>query len=80
MKYTERTSKLGTRRVYSFDNGYEASVVNWGYGSERGLWELAVMHSGNIIYDTPITDYVLGWLTLNEVEEICNQIAQLPPR
>ncbi len=43
-----------------FPNGYGASVVN-GEGT-YGL-EMAVLRNGGIVYDTPITGDVLGYLT-----------------
>ena len=33
-----------------------------------------------IIYDTPITDDVLGGLSIEECKDYCNQIKQLPMR
>lgn len=53
----------------------------WGYGSEKGLLELAVLDdSGHLCYDSPITDGVIGWLTLEEVESILERIKNLPPK
>jgi hypothetical protein len=44
----------GTQKIYRFDNGYGASVVqfSWGglggsYGAESGRWELAVLRFTN---------------------------------
>ena len=64
----------------TFDNGYGASVITGGYGDESAPYELAVLHRGRIVYDTPITDDVIGWLTAAEVEELLDRIAALPPR
>lgn len=67
---------------YQFDNGYGASVIDSGYGSSEGLLELAVTDAktGHIVYDTPITGDVLGWLTPEDVEALLAKIAALPPR
>lgn len=70
-------------KKFIFDNGYGASVVShpgsYGYGD--GLYELAVfdVKTGNLCFDTPITDDVIGWLTWEDVERICKDIEQLPP-
>jgi len=70
----------GIQKLYKFPNGMGASVVMHpgSYGFVRGLWELAVLdRGGNIAYDTPITDDVLGHLTENKVEETLQEIANL---
>jgi hypothetical protein len=66
----------------SFPNGYSASVVRGTgtYGADAGLYELAVLHGGEIVYDTPVCHDVLGYLTEGDVTERLNEIALLPPR
>ncbi len=75
----EKSIYGGQQRLYDFKNGYGASVVRhpYSYGNEKGLWELAVLKSGDICYDTPITDDVIGCLSDDDVEEILNQIERL---
>lgn len=70
------------QRVYRFDNGYGASVIDDGYGKEEGLFELAVFdnRTKQIVYDSGITDDVLGWLTQSDVDNLLAQIKALPPR
>lgn len=69
----------GTQWKFRFDNGYGASVINDGYGREKGLYELAVLGpDGHLTYETPITDDVLGYLTADEVAEALDKIAALP--
>lgn len=73
----------------NFPNGYGASILNGDcFNSERDIsYELAVMEvadpvEGTLygpIYDTPITDDVLGYLTPEQVEEVLAQIEALPP-
>ena len=80
-------------RIY-FENGYGASVVKHGgsYGSNKGLYELAVLknESGTLIkeagvfeeqwelcYDTPITDDVMGYLRPEDVTDVMEKIQQL---
>jgi hypothetical protein len=67
-------------RVY-FDNGYGVSVVRsqYSYGGKEGLYELAVVseETGEITYDTPITDDVIGYLTPEGVTTLMLEIQQL---
>lgn len=61
-----------------YSNGWGASIVKakYSYGGPEGLWELAVLDStGNINYDNPFTDDVLGHLNDTELEECLNNIA-----
>jgi hypothetical protein len=62
-----------------FDNGYEASVVRseYTYGGKTGLYELAVFKDGEICYDTPITDDVIGYLRPEDVTDVMAKIQQL---
>lgn len=89
MKMIERERWGGIQRIYRFDNGYGASVVRFPgkYGYEDGLWELAViwfeddsMSKFHLIYDTHITDDVLGRLTEEDVERVLREIEALEPR
>jgi hypothetical protein len=62
-----------------FDNGYEASVVksDYTYGGKNGLYELAVFKDGEICYDTPVTDDVIGYLRPEDVTDVMAKIQQL---
>ena len=62
-----------------FPNYYSASIINSGYGSELGLYELAVLHDGKLDYSTPITDDVIGYLTPDGVIEVLRNIQDLQP-
>jgi hypothetical protein len=81
--------------VFRFSNGYGASVVmstktnpNRGplyqfmsYGDPRDPYELAITdHEGNILYDTPISTDVIGWLCIPKVKAILEEIKNLPKR
>lgn len=89
-EYKEKEMNGGVQRLYKFDNGYGASVIrhNGSYGSDKGLWELAVVHFNDPIhfdgvgyllcYDTPITDDVIGYLNDDEVKELLFRINDLP--
>lgn len=83
----EKKRNGGVQKIFKFENGYGASVVKnpYSYGGDEGLWELAVVLvyenegrlSWKLVYDTPITEDVLGWLTWEEVEETLKQIEEL---
>ena len=62
-----------------FDNGYGISVVKspYTYGGDKGLYELAVFKDGEICYDTPITDDVIGYLRPEDVTDVMAKIQQL---
>jgi hypothetical protein len=86
---TERQINGGVQKIYRFPNNQGASVIrhSFSYGSEGGLWELAVtLGAGDgpwdwsLDYETPITDDVLGRLTWEQVESLLDQIAALPYR
>ena len=78
----ERPLHGGIQKRYKFSNGYEASVIQsmFSYGGESGKWELAVQFNGLCVYDTPITDDVLGHLSWDEVEKNLSAIDKLPSR
>lgn len=74
---------MGERYRFRFPNGYQASVVRGPatYGGRQGLWELAVMDGGDrLLYDTPITDDVVGWLAVEQVVDLLRRIEALPER
>jgi len=63
-----------------FPNGYGASIVKgpYTYGGRDGLFELAVLGSGGeISYETPITDDVVGYLTEDGVSALLAEIELL---
>lgn len=66
-------------RTY-FDNGYGVSVVkhDYSYGGDKGLYELAVLNKdGDLVYDTPITEDVIGWLRPEDVTDVMIKVQQL---
>ena len=69
----------GIKALINFDNGYGASVIRspFSYGGNQDLYELAVVKDGELCYDTPITDDVLGYLTEDDVTKYLQQIQEL---
>lgn len=70
----------GLLKSYMFSNGYGASVVShsFSYGGNRGLFELAVLDkNGELTYDTPITNDVIGHLTQEDVDVLLGKIKNL---
>lgn len=69
------------QKIYKFGNGYGASVVcnSMSYGRDKGLFEVAVLDlAGDIVYDTPVTNDVVGFLDFAGVADILQQIQNLP--
>jgi hypothetical protein len=79
--YLKETNKVhdGIQKVYSFPNGYGASVVkhSYSYGGKDNKWELAVLKGEDLCYDTGITSDVLGYLNDPEVDDYLRQIEKL---
>ena len=66
--------------VYKFDNGFGASVVkhSGSYGGNQGLYEIAVLDSkGDLCYDTPITDDVIGYANEEKIKDTLDRIKSL---
>ena len=79
---------IGVQARHFFDNGYGISVVRFrgivgggSYGYEEGLYESAVLkgteENWHICYDTPMTSDVIGHQTVEEVEELLQQIENI---
>ena len=71
----------GTRTLLEFDNGYQASIIrhSFSYGGSEGLFELATMVDGELVYDNPVADGdVRGYLTEEDVIELLNELKALP--
>ena len=67
------------RCTMNFDNGYGVSVISGKcfYSDEEHPYEVAILKDGNITYDTPLTDDVLGYQTETSVTEIMKQVQEL---
>ena len=81
LKFNEHPGHYGgVQAIVQFSNGFGASIVMTPhtYGGDRGLYELAVFgKDGQITYDTPITNDVLGYLSKEEVTETLKKIKEL---
>ena len=71
---------VGKKARMMFDNGFGVSVVShtFSYGGKDGKYELAVLDSnGELTYETPITNDVMGYLESNDVTRIMGDIQKL---
>jgi len=78
--FEDKPYDMGVFARIQFENGYGASVVKgpYTYGGNNGLYELAVLDSeGHVTYDTPITNDVIGYLSVPEVNEYLIKIQEL---
>lgn len=82
LKFETRDHVSGVQAIWTFANGYGASVIRgpYSYGGPDGLYELAVLRDGRVCCTTPLTDDVLGYLTEDEVTDALAKIAALPKR
>jgi len=71
---------VGKKARMDFENGYGVSVVShtYSYGGKDGLFEVAVLgKDGNLTYDTPVTNDVVGYLTEEDVTDVMKQVQNL---
>jgi len=89
-KYLIETNKkkvdnfLGTQHLFKFDNGFGASVIDFGYGRSSKIfkYELAIVrflekNRFEIVTNTKITDDVLGHISAKKVESTLGRIKRL---
>ena len=80
LEFKQHPSADGIISRITFENGYGASVVRheYSYGGKDGLYELAVLNSdGELCYDTPVTNDVIGYLRDIDVTDVMEKIQQL---
>ena len=80
LEFKELPDMSGRYCRIMFENGFGASVIchKYSYGGKDGLYELAVLDTkGEITYDTPITNDVIGYLTEEGVTAILAEIQLL---
>jgi len=79
-KIEDAPYQIGVKCRMVFENGYGVSVVSHthSYGGSKGLFEIAVLgKDGDLTYDTPITNDVIGYLSREEVTGIMEQVQSL---
>lgn len=66
-------------RRFHFANGYGANVVRnaFSYGAGDGLFEIAVLRRGEICYETPVTQDVLGYVPEQDIPGVLADIESL---
>ncbi len=57
----------------------EVSVIrsSMTYGGSEGLFELAMLRNDKCVYDTPITDDVIGWLDVKGVLNVLKDVQRI---
>ena len=70
----------GEQVIFEFKNGYGASVLTGriAYCNRNQPFEIAVTRNGYLCYDTPITNDVIGYLTIDEALKVLDDIEKLP--
>lgn len=71
---------VGKKTRMHFDNGFGVSVVShtYSYGGKRGLYEIAVLDkNGELTYDTPVTNDVIGNLSETGVTNVMREVQEL---
>lgn len=78
----------GIAARHFFPNGYGVSVVRFttpfgsgSYGAEEGLYEVAILkgleEDWEICYDTAITDDVIGYQSVEDIDNLLSQVESL---
>lgn len=78
----------GVAARHFFPNGYGVSVIQFttpfgfgSYGAEEGLYEVAILkgleEDWEICYDTPITDDVIGYQSMEDIDTLLSQVESL---
>lgn len=81
-KYLFKKTNLhgGIQKLYRFENGYGASVVQnrYSYGGDQGLWEIAMISwegdQFNLYYCEITNDDVLGYLPETSIDDVLERI------
>jgi hypothetical protein len=73
------TDDLGFCRArVDFPNGYGLSIINGPFAyCDSNTFEVAITRDGSLCYDTPITDDVLGYQTLEDIEALMKKVEMI---
>lgn len=65
--------------IMNFENGYGVSVLigKCFYSNGIDTYEVRVLYGGELTYNTPITNDVIGRSSQNEVTDIMRQVQEL---
>lgn len=71
---------VGLQNKYKFPNDYGASLIYapGSYDLELAVLNFSINPEGELVYNTPITNDVLGYLTWEEAAEALIKIKELP--
>lgn len=68
----------GFHVLVEYHNGFTASIVkNAIVSGNLDLWEIAILHNGEICHNTSIMDDVVPYLSDEEVLDYCSKICDL---
>ena len=84
MKFSElnfnRMSNGGNQAIVNVGNQYGLSIIDNGYGKERGLYEVGTLFHGQLAITLPSMtgdDTVVGYCTPSAVEMIIEALSRL---
>lgn len=84
MKFSElnfnRMSNGGNQAIVNVGNQYGLSIIDNGYGKERGLYEVGTLFHGQLAITLPSMtgdDTVVGYCTPDAVEMIIEALSRL---
>lgn len=59
-----------------FRNGYGLSVVNVNFAyCDNDTYEVAILKDEEVIYNTPLTDYVLAYQTEEDIDHLISMVS-----
>lgn len=77
--FNNNDSYFNRARISDFGNGYGVSVVygKGAYGDSKIPFEVAVLKDNDLCYDTHLTDDVIGYCDVEDVNTLMKQIQEL---